>query len=555
MPQTPDEPTTVDGPFEEAVAQYLRDRAEGRAPEPEHYLQDAPAELAAGLREFFAGQALFDHLAPALGPTPAASRPNAGRSLALTPGARLGDFELLQELGRGGMGIVYKARQTKLGRVVALKMILAGAHAESAEQARFRGEAEAIARLQHPHIVQVFEFGDLDGMPFFALEYCDGGSLAERLRGATLPPRDAAAVVETLARALQAAHEQNVIHRDLKPANVLLTGGSPEAPLAQLTLKIADFGLARKVDDPGLTGKGAVVGTPSYMAPEQAAGRTDAHGPPVDVYALGAVLYECLTGRPPFKAATVLDTLDQVMHDDPIAPRRLAPTTPRDLETICLKCLQKEPGARYASAAALADDLGNWLAGRPINARPVGTLERVWRWCRRHPVPTAAAAAVLAVTGAAFALITDSRNNALNLADEKGRLADANGRLAKEKSELADTNGQLAREKNAEAENARSQEKKTQREATLLAYHQATALGEQGEVGRAMHALAHGLTLAERAGAADLEWLIRADLAAWRYHLHGLRRVLPHPAGVSAVAFGPAGRTLATACWDSTVRL
>jgi hypothetical protein len=275
------------------------------------------------------------------------------------------------------MGVVYQARQTRLGRVVALKMILSGAHAGADDLARFRTEAEAIARLQHPHIVQIYEVGEHGGLPYFSLEFCPGGSLAQKLAGTPLPPREAAVLVETLARAMQAAHDKGVIHRDLKPANVLLAeDGTP---------KVTDFGLAKKLDEAGRTASGAVMGTPSYMAPEQAGGRSKELGPACDVYALGALLYECLTGRPPFQAPTHLDTLLQVVSDDPVRVRALQPKVPRDLETICLKCLRKEPGKRYGSASALAEDLRRFLADEPIRARRVSWLERVWKSIRRRP--------------------------------------------------------------------------------------------------------------------------------------------------------------------------
>ena len=268
-------------------------------------------------------------------------------------------YEILGVLGRGGMGVVYKARQVKLGRLVALKMILAGAPCRQQDRDRFRTEAEAIARLQHPNIVQVHEVGEHDGKPFFSLEFCSGGSLDRKLNGTPLPAQEAARLLETLARAMQAAHDQSVIHRDLKPANVLLA--------ADGTPKITDFGLAKKLDDVGQTAIGAIMGTPSYMAPEQASGKSKEIGPAADVYALGAILYECLTGRPPFKAATPLDTILQVVSDEPVPPSQLQPKTPRDLETICLKCLHKEAGKRYASAAA---------AGRRAGAVPAWRADR-----------------------------------------------------------------------------------------------------------------------------------------------------------------------------------
>jgi eukaryotic-like serine/threonine-protein kinase len=276
-----------------------------------------------------------------------------------------GGYKLLEEIGRGGMGVVYKARQRQLGRLVALKMILDGDFADSKVKARLRSEAEAIARMQHANIVQVFEIGEHEGKPFLALEFCGGGSLQRRLNGTPQPPREAAQRVQTLARAVEAAHAKQLVHRDLKPSNVLITEDG--------TLKIADFGLAKKLDGAADTASGAIIGTPSYMAPEQAGGETKLLGPACDVYALGAILYEMLTGRPPFKAATTMETLAQVARDEPVPPTQLQPKTPRDLETICLKCLHKEPERRYATALNLAEDLQRWLDGRPIHARPVGS--------------------------------------------------------------------------------------------------------------------------------------------------------------------------------------
>jgi WD40 repeat protein/formylglycine-generating enzyme required for sulfatase activity/tetratricopeptide (TPR) repeat protein/tRNA A-37 threonylcarbamoyl transferase component Bud32 len=298
-------------------------------------------------------------------------------------------YEILGELGRGGMGVVYKARQTKLNRLVALKMVLAGHHAGPQELARFRAEAEAVARLQHHNVVQIFEVGEAHGHPFFSLEYCPRGSLHTNLHGTPLPPRKAAGLAEVLARALAAAHAAGVVHRDLKPANVLVA--------ADGRLKVTDFGLAKRLDDSvGQTASGAIMGTPSYMAPEQAEGKVKEVGPATDVYALGAVLYELLTGRPPFKAATPLDTMLQVLYEEPVRPGQLQPKTPPDLETICLKCLQKEPHKRYPSALALADDLRRFLKGDPVQARPVGRAERLWRWGRRNrTVAVLSAAAVL----------------------------------------------------------------------------------------------------------------------------------------------------------------
>jgi serine/threonine protein kinase/WD40 repeat protein len=304
-------------------------------------------------------------------------------------------FRILRVLGRGGMGIVYKAEHLALKRHVALKMILAGEKADSKDLDRFRMEAEAVARLQHPNIVQIFEIGEHEGCPFFCLELVDGESLAQKLKGEPLPAKEAANLVQTLARAMHAAHGRKIVHRDLKPANVLLTpDGVP---------KITDFGLAKRLDaDSRHTRTGAIMGTPSYMAPEQAAGKIRAIGPTTAVYALGAILYEALTGRPPFQAATPLDTVLQVMEREPVSPRRLRPELSRDLETICLRCLQKEQGSRYPSAEALAADLQAFLEGRPIQSRPVTAAGRLGRWCRRNPVlssVSAAASALLILAG------------------------------------------------------------------------------------------------------------------------------------------------------------
>lgn len=262
-------------------------------------------------------------------------------------------YEILGELGRGGMGVVYKARQVNLDRVVALKMILAG-HAGQDQMAGLRAEAEALAHLQHPNIVQIFEVGVLDGRPFFSMEFMDGGSLADRARGTPQVPAEAAGWVEVLARATHAAHGRDVVHRDLKPGNILFG--------ADGALKITDFGLAKRLHEASRTASGGVMGSPSYMPPEQAASEKEI-GPTADVYSLGAILYDLLTGRPPFKAATAAETLQQVLTADPVPLRRLRPQVPRDLETICLKCLQKKPVDRYATAAELADDLARFLAG------------------------------------------------------------------------------------------------------------------------------------------------------------------------------------------------
>ncbi len=268
-------------------------------------------------------------------------------------------YEVLGELGRGGMGVVYKARQVALNRTVALKMVLTGEHADPTELARFLAEAEVVAAVRHPHVVQVFEFGEAGGRPFFAMEHLDGGTLDKTIRAAgKLSPRAAAGLISKLARGVQAVHDLGIVHRDLKPRNVLLDeSGEP---------KVVDFGLAKRGGRDDLTRTGVVMGTPAYMAPEQAAGKAKFAGPAADIYALGVMLYECLSGRPPFQAEDTVSLLLKVAEETPPPLRDMAPEVSRDLEIVCLKCLEKEPHARYATARDLADDLDRVLAGEPV---------------------------------------------------------------------------------------------------------------------------------------------------------------------------------------------
>ncbi|MBM4072466.1 MAG: hypothetical protein FJ271_26590 [Planctomycetes bacterium] len=366
-------------------------------------------------------------------------------------------YEIVAELGRGGMGVVYKARQLGLGRLVALKMLLPS-QARATDLERFREEAEAVARLRHPNIIQVFDIGEADGRPFFALEFIEGESLASWLRSTPQPLEESAKRVESLARAIHAAHCRNIVHRDLKPANILLARKDDSQSKALSAVhhssfldhhspKITDFGLAKKLDGgPGKTLAGEVVGTPGYMAPEQAAGK-GVVGPAADVYALGAVLYEMLTGRPPFRGPTAFDTVLQVLHEEPVRPSYLRRDLPRDLETICLKCLAKEPAKRYASAEALADDLHRFRRGQPIKARPVGLLERGWKWARHRPVSAALVAGIFLVAFLGFAGITWQWQEA--------RLA--RNRLELEKQEALDARADAVESHHLEAE----QRKKT----------------------------------------------------------------------------------------------
>jgi WD40 repeat protein len=369
----------------------------GDPPEPGEYLRRFPDLLAA--------DPLFEN----------SLRNDAGTAETLP---RISGYELFCRFGRGGMGQVYKGRHLALNRVVAVKVLLNGAHADPEELARFRVEAQAVARLRHPNIIQIFDVGACEGRSYLSLEFVEGESLAEKLRVAPLPPREAARLVQTLGQAVQHAHQKGIVHRDLKPANVLL--GRDGA------LKVTDFGLAKLVEgaaskagDGACTQSGEVLGTPSYMAPEQAESRSEALGRPTDVYALGAILYECLTGRPPFKAETPLATLMQVVGEEPVPPRQLQSRVPRDLETICLKCLVKRPGERYPSARDLADDLGRFLEDKPIWAHPVGPTERVWKWAKRHPAVAVAAVAIsIAVLGALVV------STAFYLSERQARIAE-----------------------------------------------------------------------------------------------------------------------------------
>jgi WD40 repeat protein/tRNA A-37 threonylcarbamoyl transferase component Bud32 len=429
---------------------------------------------------------------------------------------QLAGYDVLDLLGRGGMGIVYRARHIGLNRVVALKM-LRDRDANADELARFRTEAEVLARLSHPHIVQVYEVGAHDGRPFFALEYVEGGTLDRRLSGTPLPYGEAAQLVETLARAVQAAHEKGVLHRDLKPANVLLdAAGRP---------KVADFGLARKLDHAGQTQTGAVMGTPSYMAPEQAAGKVKEIGRAADVYALGGVLYECLTGRPPFKAATMLETLRLVLESEPVPVRQFNPGVPLDLETICLKCLHKEQARRYTTTAELADDLHRFQTGEPIRARPASSAERAWKWCRRRP---ALAGLLVALPLAALLLVITLVVSNANIEATLGRERKALARQQEEK-EAAD---------------------RALEEQEDVSYLQAISLARLEWAG-------NDVPRAETQLAACIPGPGRRDLRRWEWHY--LKRlcdsaIVTVPGGF-AVAFSPDGKRFTASSSDGVIRV
>src|SRR6516225_2414070 len=345
-------------------------------------------------------------------------------------------YDVEAVLGQGGVGVVFGARDLRLGRPVAIKMLLAGAYAGPHERERFQREAEAVAGLCHANIVQIYEVGDHEGRPYFTMEFVDGGSLAQKLGATPQPVRWAAELVASLAEAVSVAHRAGIVHRDLKPGNILLT--------AEGTPKISDFGLARRLKGEGdLTWTGTVVGTPSYMAPEQASDTAGPVGPATDVYGLGAVLYEILTGRPPFRGGSALETVRKVLSEEPVPPSQLNPHVPRDLETVCLKCLQKEPHRRYTSAVALADDLRRYLLGEVVEARPVGPLERAGKWIRRNKwVASLSAAAVFTlVAGTVVSLLfgIEARRKADDLEQQTIQLQEQT-RAAQENARRAEDN-------------------------------------------------------------------------------------------------------------------
>jgi tetratricopeptide (TPR) repeat protein/tRNA A-37 threonylcarbamoyl transferase component Bud32 len=427
--------------LDEVLGAYLAALDEGRAPEPSGLLACHP-HLADALSRFFADAERVTRLtAPLRGIAEAARGECVQRAAA---GCRFGDYEVLEELGSGGMGIVYKARQRSLHRIVALKMIRAGHLSSASEKQRFRHEAAIVARLDHPSIVPVYEVGEWTGdgtagqpMPYFCMKLFAGGSLADRLEQYAADPAGAARLVTEVARAVHHAHQRGVLHRDLKPSNVLLDeSGRPH---------VADFGLAKRaaqegeMGDASLTVTGALVGTPGYMAPEQALGSPLTTA--ADVYGLGAILYALLTGRPPFKGPSVLETLEQVRDREPEAPANLNPRIDRDMQAVCLKCLAKRPEQRYGSAEALAEDLERWLAGRPIQARPITASARLGRWCRRNPVTAGLSAtagvavlAALVILGVSTGLVwwhSQQKDAALKAEKEQRERAEAKERLAR----------------------------------------------------------------------------------------------------------------------------
>jgi WD40 repeat protein len=480
-----------------------------------------------------------------------------------------GDFFLLEELGRGGMGIVYKARQVSLNRLVALKTILAGHFASEQVLERFFLEARATAVLEHPHVVPIYETGELEGQPFFTMPLLTGGTLQQLVANGPLPPTVAARVAQQVADGVQHAHEHGIIHRDIKPQNILLqretsgpdsgskgstvTGGSSSVTNdpSPLIPRLSDFGLARYGQEgSGMTVSGEALGTPNYMPPEQAAGHLDEIGVRSDVYGLGAVLYCLLTGRPPFQSASPQVTLRQVREDDPVPPSHLNPAVPRDLETVCLKCLNKEPGRRYATARELADELGCFLRGQPVRARPVGTLERGWRWCRRNRVVATLLGAVAAALMLGTVVSTYFAVQASANAQEADRKA-ADEYTARLQADDAKQKAQTAQGK-AEAEFTRAEQLRMRSEKMVYAGQIALTHSEwqNRQIGRSWELLE------------GCRW----DYRGWEHrYLHSLltshqRTFYGHNSIVSSVAYSPNGLRLASgaaseiAIWDASTR-
>jgi eukaryotic-like serine/threonine-protein kinase len=512
------------------IAAYLEAQRLGQSPDRDSFMRDHP-DLADELRSFFGDQDHFGRLAaPIALPAEAAPSPAGMPTLDLDRDAGsgpvplkvryFGDYELLEELARGGMGVVYRARQVSLNRTVAVKMILAGHFASPEDVRRFHREAEAAANLDHPHIVPVHEVGEHQGHHYFSMKLVEGGSLADR--ALPWPARLAVSLVATVARAVHHAHQRGVLHRDLKPGNILLD--------AQDRPYVTDFGLARHVEGQNRqTGTGAILGTASYMPPEQArAEKVVTVG--VDVYSLGAILYELLTGRPPFRAATPMETVQQVLDRDPEPPHRVDSRIDRDLETICLKCLEKDPQKRYDSAAALADDLERWQNGSPIVARPVTASERVIKWARRRP----AAAALIGVSLAALCALL-----ILGLSYE-ARLRSALGQVDQVRHD-ADNDRAAARKDRDDA-----RERLTRAEGLLYTAESSTVLPTNPTL-----AMLLAIEGAQRLPGLQSNQALQAALDTCQEE----RTLLGHTDAVLAVAFSPDSRGLLTASRDGTARL
>jgi WD40 repeat protein len=565
----PSDQTDRERRLDEILAAYFEAKASGQDVNGDRLIAQHP-DLAAELARFFADQQCFqalvdpfrastvpgagqipptrpfcdptqlianDHLstgettsAPEQDPTIPSETTDASATIELTldetgehsAGVRvryIGDYEIHDVLGRGGMGIVYKAKQLSLNRPVALKMLRAGLWADASEVRRFRNEAEAIANLDHTGIVTIHEVGEFQGQQYFSMKFVEGPSLEKVLDRFRSTPHEAARLVADIARAVHHAHQRGILHRDLKPSNILLDPhGHPH---------VTDFGLAKKlVGNSSLSISGSIMGTPSYMSPEQASGQRGMITTATDVYGLGAILYAVLTGRPPFQADSVLDTLQQVRERPPEPPRKVERHVHRDLETICLKCLDKDPKRRYGSADAVADDLDRYLRGEPILARRANVPERLAKWARRKPAIAALVALLLLVATTGLAGVVWQWGEARSQRDQ----AVAARNLAVD------------------------QRREAQRRSTRLALDRGLGLCEQGHADYGLLWLARGLQLA-KTDADDLQRLLRLSLDGWRHQVHPLRGILEHQAQVLTVAFRPDGRAMLTGGWDYAARL
>lgn len=538
------------------IAAFLKEAEADRQPDRDQLLADHP-EIADELRAFFDDHDRMHHLAgPVASRTDDPQQTKPAVSSLGAPPARpgsvlryFGDYELLEEIARGGMGVVFKARQVRLNRVVAVKMILSGELASAEDVRRFHSEAEAAAKLSHPGIVPIYEVGEHGGQHFYSMGFVDGESLSQQITRNPLSPREAATLLRQVALAVQYAHDAGVIHRDLKPANILIDhDGQP---------LVTDFGLAKQIEvDRSLTPSGDVVGTPSWMPPEQALGQTANVREAADIYSLGAVLYAALTGRPPFQTDNTMDTLLQVIEREAVSPRQLNPAVPVDLETITLKCLQKDRRQRYASMQELADELQRFLDGRPILARPLGRVARTARWCRRNPLIASLVILLVAslaggtIASSIFALRArdraDRAEELKTLADQSAHdalLSADNERKARLAEAAARTEAEQRAKSEAEAHQRADAEKATADRATAeLLLRRGCELCERGEIDAGLLWMARVLALDE-AATADLQETARLNIGAWQSELLTLTDIHPLDAEVAAVT--PDGRLIA----------
>jgi WD40 repeat protein len=524
----------------EAILRGYLQAADAGQPLDRHALLRRHPDLAPELAAFFANQDEATQPARGMAEAPTLTQGSARVPAPGTPLRYFGDYEGLEEIARGGMGAVYKARQISLNRPVALKMILAGQLASAQDVQRFHAEAEAAANLDHPHVVPIYEVGQHEGQHYFSMKLVEGGNLGTCLARFRGEAPAAARLLVTVARAVHYAHQRGILHRDLKPANILLDAkGEPH---------VTDFGLAKRVEGgSNLTQSGAVVGTPSYMAPEQARAEKGL-STAVDVYSLGAILYELLAGRPPFRANTPLDTVLQVLEREPDHPLTVNPSADRDLATICLKCLEKDPARRYGSAAALADDLERWLKGEPISARAVGRLERGWRWCRREPALAGlAAAVVLALLGGSVISTYFAIQSA-----RRATQAENNARRADDNAEEAKNNAQQAQQETAkaQAQRLRAEQNAYAARARLIqsAWHEA-------DVGRGLKLLEEQRPAPDDPDLRGFEWNYFSRL--WHGDLLTLAVGSYSANWIGRVAFSPDGLLIAAGCgqavkvWDA----